>query len=64
MKDRAAIDFETANNKRTSVCSVGIVIYQIDFPTDLSTALWLRPKKCGLQESTHWMSLLSTVAMY
>ena len=26
MKDFAAIDFETANNERTSVCSVGIVI--------------------------------------
>ena len=26
MKDFAAIDFETANQHRTSVCSVGIVI--------------------------------------
>lgn len=26
MRDFAAIDFETANNKRTSVCSVGVVI--------------------------------------
>src|SRR5699024_11432189 len=26
MKDFAAIDFETANGKRTSVCSVGIVV--------------------------------------
>ena len=26
MKDFAAIDFETANGKRTSVCSVGVVI--------------------------------------
>lgn len=26
MQDFAAIDFETANNKRSSVCSVGIVI--------------------------------------
>ena len=26
MKDFAAIDFETANQQRTSVCSVGIVI--------------------------------------
>jgi len=26
MKDFAAIDFETANNQRTSVCSVGVVI--------------------------------------
>lgn len=28
MKDFAAIDFETANNERTSVCSIGIVIYR------------------------------------
>ena len=26
MRDFAAIDFETANNERTSVCSVGVVI--------------------------------------
>ena len=26
LKDFAAIDFEMANNKRSSVCSVGIVI--------------------------------------
>ena len=26
MKDFAAIDFETTNQQRTSVCSVGIVI--------------------------------------
>lgn len=28
MKDFAAIDFETANFERTSVCSVGVVIYR------------------------------------
>ena len=28
MKDFAAIDFETANNERSSVCSVGVVIYR------------------------------------
>ena len=26
MKDFVAIDFETANNERTSVCAVGIVV--------------------------------------
>ena len=26
MNDYAAIDFETANNERTSVCSVGVVV--------------------------------------
>ena len=28
MKDFAAIDFETANFQRTSVCSVGVVVYR------------------------------------
>ena len=26
MRDFAAIDFETANNQRSSVCSVGVVV--------------------------------------
>lgn len=30
MKDFAAIDFETANNERTSVCSVGVIIVRND----------------------------------
>ena len=34
MKNFAAIDFETANNERTSVCSVGIVIYRNGKETD------------------------------
>lgn len=34
MKDFAAIDFETANNSRTSVCSVGVVIYRDGKKTD------------------------------
>lgn len=34
MKDFAAIDFETANQHRTSVCSVGIVIVRDGIITD------------------------------
>lgn len=34
MKNFAAIDFETANNEPTSVCSVGIVIYRDGIETD------------------------------
>lgn len=34
MTDFAAIDFETANNERTSVCSVGIVIVRRGAITD------------------------------
>lgn len=34
MKDFAAIDFETANSARTSVCSVGIVIYKDEKKVD------------------------------
>ena len=34
MKDFAAIDFETANAERTSVCSVGVVVYHDGEKTD------------------------------
>ena len=34
MKDFAAIDFETANGKRTSVCSVGVVVVRGGEMTD------------------------------
>ena len=34
MKDFAAIDFETANSERTSVCSVGVVVYRDGRKTD------------------------------
>ena len=33
MLDFAAIDFETANNERSSVCSVGVVIVRLAYPT-------------------------------
>lgn len=34
MKDFAAIDFETANNSRSSICSVGVVIVEEGIVTD------------------------------
>ena len=34
MKDFAAIDFETANFNKTSVCSVGVVVYRNGIRTD------------------------------
>ena len=34
MENFAAIDFETANNQRTSVCSVGVVIYRNGIQVD------------------------------
>lgn len=34
MRDFAAIDFETANNERTSVCSVGVVVVRDGEITD------------------------------
>ena len=34
MKDFVAIDFETANSERTSVCSVGVVVYHDGRKTD------------------------------
>ena len=36
MQDFAAIDFETANNERSSVCSVGVVIV-CDFCIEINT---------------------------
>ena len=36
MRDFAAIDFETANNERTSVCSVGVVIVR-----DAEACAWI-----------------------
>lgn len=34
MKDFVAIDFETANHHRTSICSVGVVIVRGGVVTD------------------------------
>ena len=39
MKDFAAIDFETANNQRSSVCSVGIVVVRKDKFVDIFFSL-------------------------
>lgn len=43
MKDFAAIDFETANYNRTSVCSVGIVVVRNGLITDTFYSL-IRPE--------------------
>ena len=43
MKDFAAIDFETANGKRTSVCSVGVVVVRGGEMTDSFYSL-IRPR--------------------
>ena len=43
MKDFAAIDFETANGKRTSVCSVGVVVVRGGEVTDTFYRL-IRPR--------------------
>lgn len=43
MKDFAAIDFETANGKRTSVCSVGVVVVRGGEVTDSFYSL-IRPR--------------------
>lgn len=52
MKDFAAIDFETVNNERSSVCSVGIVIVRngeiVDTFYSLNARMKrLRPCRCG-----------------
>ena len=43
MKDFAAIDFETANNEHTSICSVGVVIYRYGKKVDEFYSL-IRPE--------------------
>lgn len=44
MKDFAAIDFETANNQRSSVCSVGVVVVRNGKVTDkIYSLIYPRP---------------------
>ena len=52
MKDFAAIDFETANGKRTSVCSVGVVVVRGGEMTDSFYSL-IRPATQFLQPLHH-----------
>lgn len=52
MKDFAAIDFETANAERTSVCSVGIVVYRDGKKTDEFYSL-IKPEP---EYYTYWCS--------
>lgn len=52
MQDFAAIDFETANNERSSVCSVGIVIVRDGEMTDTFYSL-IRPEP---EYYTYWYS--------
>lgn len=44
MQDFAAIDFEAANNERSSVCSVGVVIVRGGEITDKFSSK-IRPQK-------------------
>ena len=48
MKDFAAIDFETANNERSSVCSVGIVIVRNGEIVDTFYSLIQPERGCNL----------------
>ena len=60
MKDFAAIDFETANQHRSSVCSVGIVIVKNDIIVDRFYRL-IKPSPnfyCTLQASRRYFPRL------
>ena len=46
MQDFAAIDFETANNERSSVCSVGVVIVRGGEIVDESYSLIMTEPEC------------------
>ena len=52
MKDFAAIDFETANGRRTSVCSVGVVVVRGGEVVDTLYSL-IRPRPTFLQPFHH-----------
>lgn len=54
MQDFAAIDFETANNERSSVCSVGIVIVRDGVITDEFYSL-IKPEP---EYYNYWCSLV------
>jgi len=72
VKDFAAIDFETANFQRTSVCSVGVVIYRNGQKVDEFYSL-IKPEPeyynldvvaalCGYQLSQHHHALADAEA--
>ena len=50
MQDFAAIDFETANNERSSVCSVGVVHHNLD----------IIAARCGYDLKNHHHALAET----
>lgn len=60
MKDFAAIDFETANSQRTSVCSVGIVVYRDGVKVDEYYSL-IKPEP---EYYTYWCSQVHGLTAY
>ena len=48
MQDFAAIDFETANNERSSVCSVGVVIVRGGEIVDKSLVMHIALMKAAI----------------
>ena len=59
MKDFAAIDFETANAERTSVCSVGIVVYRDGKKVDEFYSL-IKPEP---EYYTYWCSRVHGITL-
>ncbi len=57
MKDFAAIDFETANEQRTSVCSVGVVIVRDGEIVDHYYSL-IRPSRSIILIGNFWRAWL------
>ena len=58
MKDFAAIDFETANGRRTSVCSVGVVVVRGGEVVDTLYSL-IRPRPNFYSRFTFILNLYS-----
>lgn len=61
MRDFAAIDFETANNERTSVCSVDVVIVRDGEIVDHSTRYTVS-EYCGYHLANHHHALADAEA--
>ncbi len=59
MKDFAAIDFETANNQRSSVCSVGVVIVRNGEVVDKYYSV-INPRPCYF---IHWTTEVHGLTM-
>lgn len=60
MQDFAAIDFETTNNERSSVCSVGVAIVRGGETANKYYSLLIKPEP---EYYNYWYSQMITISM-